>query len=517
MKKAIARVCELVVPVALAAGCLCGCALQAPTAKRPENASAVVPPSSITSPSSATAAVRDGDGSGTTETLVRQDKAGLVRVRIENGQASIRLEPQRWNAAYGAELEAVGQMFEGLETIDFSDPSLFAPIDRTDDVPIKDVCIGTVPNFSDWPLYDFPVPMAMLLREDGRVEAVFADPFATRFSSEWMLLPFLEDVESLYIDISSGDGRGDASIYAICADGLRYDLKYLYSHTVSDVFGVKWTCVLADSPLEAVPLTVQLQLLEDGAARFAIFDGGGLIAEYEGTHAFVLAEGQEYYPPTLVLDLALGECNSPAIQARGDIKGAYFYELGVQDLFLYLWQSFGDALYVDEGGQPITEYWLSGYGEHPEDYDAASDATFGHIYDGFWVTELETLGGFGNEYQGCLRFMDETQVEYEILSADFGVIDRYTGSYSIVPDDGSPSGQLMVFDLELDWTSAEGGEGAYGGAFPRREIKGAYIAEMTNHPELYLWLSDGDALYDNQFNGLNGPQTAYTFTCAPIG
>ncbi|MDL2214260.1 hypothetical protein LJB76_01715 [Clostridia bacterium OttesenSCG-928-O13] len=499
MKRIVAWVCVMAV---LGVACLCGCA-----PKVPEDSSSRI--------SSATKAV-DDDDSGTGEPLIRQDVDELVQVRIEDGQASIRLNPQRWEERYGAEFSEAGQMFGDMEFVDFSDPSFFAPIDRMDGVAIRDVCIGTVPGFSDWSMYSFPVPVAMLLREDGRVEAVFADPFATHYTSEGMMLAFLVDVESLYVDVSSGDGRGDPSIYAICADGLRYDLQYLFSHTVTNVFDVKWSCVLADSPLDAVPLTVELQLFEDSAAQLTIFDGGGLIAEYAGNHVFVLAEEQDYRPPTLVLDLALEACNRPEIQTRGDIKGSYFYEIGIQDMFLHLWQSFGDALYVDEGGTPITEYWLSGYGEHDEDYDATSDADFSHIYDGFWVTELETFGGFGNEYQGCLRFVDETSVEYEILSGDFGMIDKYIGSYSIVPDDSSPSGYLMVLELYLDWTSAEGGEGAYNGDFPRREIKGSYVAEMTNHPELYLWLRDGDALYNNQFNDLDGPQTAYTFTCTPI-
>ncbi|MDL2253591.1 hypothetical protein LJC49_05890 [Ruminococcaceae bacterium OttesenSCG-928-I18] len=496
-RRMISWICLLAM---LSVACLCGCTQET-----------AADSSSHVSPIPESMGESMGDGA---EILIRQDVDELAAVRIEDGQASIRLDLSRWEELYGAEFIEVGQMFGDLEVIDFSDPAFFAPIDRVDDVPIKDACIGAVPNFSDWSMYSFPVPVAMLLREDGRVEAVFADPFATRYTSEGMLLAYIEDVESLYVDISSGDGRGDPSIYAVCADGLRYDLQYLFSHTVSEVFGIEWSCVLADSPLEAVPLTVQLQLFEDSTAQLTIFDGGGLKAKYEGNHEFVLAEDQEYRPPTLVLDLALGECYSPAMQARGDIKGSYFYELGVQDLFLHLWLSFGDSLYVDEGGDSITEYWLSGYGEHPEDYDAASVADFRYLQDGDWVTELEAADGYFEGYQAILRFEDENHVDFLVTLGGYEVIDAYTGSFSIIDDSGSPSGYLMVFDLALDWTSAEGG-GADDGAYPRREIKGTYIAEMTNHPELYLWLSDGDGLYNNQFNDLNGPKTEYTFAFLP--
>ncbi len=86
------------------------------------------------------------------------------------------------------------------------------------------------------------IPVAVLLREDGRVEAVFADPFISVYSSEGLLLPFLEDVVSLDVAMSSGDGRGDPSIYATCADGLRYDLQYLFSHTYVDIFDTIWSC-----------------------------------------------------------------------------------------------------------------------------------------------------------------------------------------------------------------------------------------------------------------------------------
>lgn len=497
MKKAIAWVCVILMMAVGAVGFLSGCAQRAPASKEPESS-----PSAVI------------DNRDVPEILFREDVEGLVQVRIEDGQAFIRLNPQQWDELYGAELAKAGQMFEGMEKIDFSDPAFFVSIDRTESIPITDACIGYVPNFSDWSLYDFPVPMAMLLREDGRVEAVFADPFVEIFSSEGMTLPFLENVESLYVDISSGDGRGDPSIYAVCLGGLRYDLKYLLSHTVSDVFDVNWSCVLADSPLEEVPLTVQLQLFEDSTARLTIFDGGGLIAEYAGNHEFVLAEDQEYRPPTLVLDLMLEECDSPALQARGDIKGSYFYELGVQDLFLHLWLSFGDSLYVDEGGDPITEYWLSGYGEHPEDYDAKSVADFRYLHEGDWVTELEAANGYFEGYQGILRFEDETHVEFLITLGGYEVIDAYTGSFSMIKDSGSPSGYLMVFDLALDWTSAEG-DGADDAASPRRAIKGTYIAEMTNHPELYLWLSEGDGLYNNQSSDLNGPKAEYTFFFLP--
>ncbi|MDL2327368.1 hypothetical protein LJC64_01740 [Ruminococcaceae bacterium OttesenSCG-928-A11] len=447
--------------------------------------------------------------SDTAEILIRQDVDELAAVRIEDGQASIRLDLSRWEELYGAEFTEIGQMFGDLEVIDFSDPAFFAPIDRVDDVRIKDVCIGTVPNFSDWSMYSFPVPVAMLLREDGRVEAVFADPFATRYTSEGMLLACLEDVESLYVDISSGDGRGDPSIYAICADGLRYDLQYLFSHTVSEIFDVEWSCGISEEG------DLQLRLFEDGTAHLAILVGGSPVAEYVGSHSFVLAEDQEYRAPTLVLNLTLEYCDAPAIQARGDIKGAYFYEFGVQDMFLHLWLSFGDALYVDEGGDSITEYWLSGYGEHPEDYDAASVTDFRYLQDGDWVMELEAVSGYFEGYQAILRFEDENHVDFLVTLGGYEVIDAYTGSFSIIEDSGSSSGYLMIFDLALDWTSAEGGIGADDAASPRREIKGTYIAEMTNHPELYLWLSDGDGLYNNQFNDLNGPKTEYTFAFLP--
>lgn len=342
-RRLVSWVCLIAV---LSAACLCGCA-QETTADSTTHLTSI--PESID--------VSMGD---TAEILIRQDVNKLVEVHIENGQASIRLNPQRWDALYGAELAEISPMFEGEESIDFSDPSFFVPIHRTDDVPIKEACIGTVPGFSDGSLYSFPIPIAMLLREDGRVEAVFADPFATYFSSEGLLLPFLAGVEALYVDISSGDGIGDPSIYALCADKLRYDLQYLFPHTISEVFGVKWSCALASPPMET---TMQLQLFEDGAAKLTFFDGHNPMAEYTGTHEFVLAEDQEYRPPTLVLNLTLTACHNPAIQAQSSIKGSYFYELGVQDKYLQLWQSFGDALYVDESGTPITEYWLSGYGE----------------------------------------------------------------------------------------------------------------------------------------------------------
>lgn len=497
MKKPIAWVCVLSVVAILGTFFLTGCTSQT-SASTGSKASSIVAP------------IDDSKGSAN-ELLIREDAEGLVQVRIEDGQVSMRLEPERWEELYGAELEEVSQWFDGMETIDYSDPSFFASIDRAEDIPIIDACIGTVPNFSGWALYDFPVPVAMLLREDGRIEAVFADPFVERLSTEGMLIPILEDVESMYVDISSGDGRGDPSIYAVCADGLRYDLKYFFSHTVSEIFGVEWSCTLEDLGLETEPQTIQLQLFEDSSAQLTIYNGNALVAEYLGNHELVLAEGQDYYPPTLVLDLALVECYSPAIQERGDIKGSYFYQLGVQDMFLYLWQSFGDALYVDESGTSITEYWLSGYGQHPEDYDAESVADFRYLYDGDWVTELEAANGYFEGYQGILRFEDETHVEFLITVGGYEVIDVYTGSFSIIEDAGSLSGHLMVFDLALDWTSAEGGGGADDGAFPRREIKGTYIAEMTNHPQLYLWLSDGDGLYNNQFNDTNGPKTEYMF------
>ena len=129
------------------------------------------------------------------------------------------------------------------------------------------------------------------------------------------------------------------------------------------------------------------------------------------------------------------------------------------------------------------------------------------------MTELEPSDGIRGAYVGVLRFWDEGIAEFLITIDRNEVIDAYMGSYSIVPDEDDPgvSRLLMVFDLALDWTNAEG-EGA---GFPRREIKGTYVAEMTNLPELYLWLSEGDGLYNNQFNNLDGPKTDYTFAFLP--
>lgn len=228
MKRAKSWVCLLLMMTILGTACLSGCSLITPAGSAAE--------------SSFSAASEEDSGSRAPEPVIRQDAEGLVQVRIEDGQAFIRLEPQRWDELYGAELAEVGEMFEDMESIDFSDPSFFVLIERPDDVPIKEACIGTVPGYSDWSLYSFPIPVAILLREDGRVEAVDAAPFTSVYSSEGLLLPFLEDVLSLNVDIASGDGRGDPSIYATCADGLRYDLKYLFSHTVTDIFSTDWSC-----------------------------------------------------------------------------------------------------------------------------------------------------------------------------------------------------------------------------------------------------------------------------------
>ncbi len=498
MKKAKNWVCLLLVMSILGTACLSGCSSKMPAASAAESSSI---------------AASEEDGGRATEPIIRQDAEGLVQVRIEDGQAFIRLEPQRWEDLYGAELAESREMFEGEDAIDFSDPSFFAPINRTDDVPVKEACVGTVPGFSDWSLYSFPIPVAVLLREDGRVEAVFADPFISVYSSEGLLLPFLEDVVSLDVAMSSGDGRGDPSIYATCADGLRYDLQYLFSHTYVDIFDTIWSCEVETANPRQPTLNVQLQFLENNTANLTITDEVGPVADYVGSYEFVLAEDQEYRPPTLLLDLTLGLCYDSAIQARGDIKGAFFYQFGVQDSFMQLWLSFGDALYVDAGGTPMTEYWLSGWGQHDEDYATETDPAFSRLLEGNWVTELEPSDGIRGAYVGVLRFWDEGIAEFLITIDRNEVIDAYMGSYSIVPDEDDPgvSRLLMVFDLALDWTNAEG-EGA---GFPRREIKGTYVAEMTNLPELYLWLSEGDGLYNNQFNNLDGPKTDYTFAFLP--
>lgn len=358
MKRVILRVGALLVAAALGAACLAGCGPKA-IAGQGGGASSVAAPSVAAPSSSAAPAAAESGGDNGAGALVRRDAEGLVQVRVEAGRAYIRLEPDRWDALYGDALRQAGQMFEGMETIDFSDPQLFAPIGRVEDSPIKDACVGVVPNFSDWALYDFPVPMVMLLREDGRVEALAADPFVLEYGSEGAL-PYLEDIEALAAG-SSGEGQGGPTIYATGTDGLRYDLAHLFSLAMGgELCGTEWSGEVEAAGPEQPAMHVQLRLFEDGAARFTVTGAAGPAAEYAGGWQLVLAEGQTYRPPTLVLELALEQCSDPAIQARGDLKGAYFFELGIQDLFLNLWLNDGDAL-LAPGEVPREAYWLSGY------------------------------------------------------------------------------------------------------------------------------------------------------------
>ena len=416
--------------------------------------------------------------------FVCEDKDGLVTLRVSGGAAEIRLNPERWESLYGV---------DDLK-MDFSNPDKFIPV-YTDNGKIREACIGTVSQFSEWSgmWNDFPSPVIMMIMEDGTIEWAGVDPYAFEtyhpFFYSHGALPWLEDIVSLKFSENNGKGIGEPTIYATDADGLRYDLSELFTHALTDMRNLGWYCTLEsqDQNLERLGY---LNINGDGTASFEIKSDNAMLSRYEGSYELILAEDQKYPPGVLVLDLRLKESEGPQLGRHQSIKGSFFCEMGVQDLFMQLLPNDGDSLNVG-AENPQMEYWFQtdigfDYGDDDWGSDVGTDIL------GTWTSfYAETYDG--EDVTLYLEFRKDGTMEYFYGYPESDIVERFQGDYYIVSwsATGIYPPQTVVFDLQLAGGLAmEDGIESYGfsGAYRMYSYDG-YDSDM-----LMVTHIDGDPL-----------------------
>jgi hypothetical protein len=296
---------------------------------------------------------------------------GLVQIRIEDGQASIRFDLERWGELHSFyDAGFMELMYPSVTVADLKEgPFLIEGLyDR-----VKDACIGKIDYIDRDGHLTFVTPSVVLLLEDGRLHWFRADPFATAYKLDdsWTVytgvLPWIDGIVSLFYESelsfeTDNSENGAMTIFADDFEGRRFDLRIPCSFTYFFIW--PWVCELEvygyDDALYGV-----FDFEENGDVTFIKAAGyhqpyADVLEIYKGSYYMSLAEGERYRPGVMVFDLYIdwwiwegdGEITSPR-----EIKGAYFAEINEHST-LILCLAEGDALHNMFGDIPLEYFYL---------------------------------------------------------------------------------------------------------------------------------------------------------------
>jgi len=161
--------------------------------------------------------------------LVRKDKEELVELRIENGEAELLFNIERWDALYGIR-EFGERNYPGAALEE-------GPFPLELQGRVKDACIGKVAELNTEWAEPFAMPAVLLLMEDGSVAWTQANPYMAAYGLVIDPLPWLGGIASLSYE-SDREGFGNMTIYAIGNDGARYDVRIPCG--LISVFAAEW-------------------------------------------------------------------------------------------------------------------------------------------------------------------------------------------------------------------------------------------------------------------------------------
>ena len=373
------------------------------------------------------------------ELIIVEDPLGLATLHIEDGKAKIRLDPEKWEELYDVELR-----------MDFSNPETFIPV-RTDAETVRDACIGEVSNFSAWHgmWTEFPVPMLIMVMDDGTIESAGLDPVIfdphLPYINSYSTFTQLGNIVSLLWVENDGEGIGGPTVYATSSDGLRYNLAKIFTHSISDPRSFSWYCSL-DYENNTTQRFGYLTLDYDGTAIYEIGAAPDKVSKYKGSYEIVFAEDQKYPAGTIVLNLTLVDSNDPQIAKQKSIKGSYVCEMGVQDIYMQLWQNDGDSL--NAGAEnPQMEYGFQE--DEGSGFNALKEASSADLL-GTWVA-FNVVSQEGVELTLFLEFGKDNRMEYFYGYPNSDIVERFEGSYYIVQktDDGLYEPGTILFDMSL--------------------------------------------------------------------
>lgn len=306
--------------------------------------------------------------------IIREDKEKLVKVAINDGEATISFDFDRWEQLHQLKENA----FDFIDT-DAMEEGPF-PM-KVESGKVVDAYIGKIQSIS-FAEYEFIMPTVVLLMEDGSLEWFFADPYNTidlkdiggeyedyeNFTSMGKL-SHKDDYVSFSYE-SDGEGYGNDTIYIRNSVGEKFDFRYLLYET-NLTFGT-WVCSLPPGDYMHGFITFS----EDGTVKWEIGDMdeddinkiGQAYEIWEGIYEFIKTDDREYPIGTLLLDMGgwwiyEGEGD---LGYEGQIKSSYRTDFSPSgDLVLYY--NDGVDLYQFKKNHKRFDFW--NHYDYEEDYD----------------------------------------------------------------------------------------------------------------------------------------------------
>lgn len=300
-------------------------------------------------------------------TLYFEDEERLVRVALEDGEASISFNGESWNETYGFQRDDIYFVSDTMQDEYF-------PI-RVKSGNVIDVCIARVLAMGPYsPMDGFVLPIVVLLMDDGSIEWLYASPNIVFDSGEFgeKKQYYIDTYEKLaYRDnfvsfscVSSGEGFKDKRIYAINSHGDRYNFFEMYLE--NQLYDTAWMCELEEDSLYGY-----LKINKDGSADFSIsgvkyvdLSSSDIFQIWAGTTNYVKSPDHHLPLGTLTFDMV--QAIEPSVDGQmlpRDMQGSYQAEITRKENGqITLYHSAGDKLYPSSGETLVFDAWF--YGEH---------------------------------------------------------------------------------------------------------------------------------------------------------
>lgn len=284
-----------------------------------------------------------------------EDTKGMAVVKIQDGEASIAINPKNWS--------------DVPENLDRDKQTAFCKINGLAG-KISAACVGEISDLSqtfggDGP---FTTPIAVFLMEDGSLEWVTVNPWwyvsgaeqgYDKVAHSWGKIPWMENITSLSFG-SENDGDGSrTTIYATDKDGLRYNLKYPCNF--QSLLHTTWRYTVDPEDKDALYLTFEDFERVDLDLRW----GAQPLENFFGTYKLYLAEDgkQGKQAGCIEFDFTLGWWiyeGEGEIDRPTAIKGTFFTQFSRDwSLSLTLWPADGDPLYATREKTPDEYRFLS--------------------------------------------------------------------------------------------------------------------------------------------------------------
>ncbi len=320
-----------------------------------------------------------------------EDGEGLVRIALENGEASISFNVECWNETYGSQSDGVYFIPDTLQDV-------FFPIIVISG-NVMDVCVARVSSMGTYlPTDEFELPVVVLLMDDGSIEWCYADPNVTLYSYEFssrdmycmntyekLVYKFSDDFVSIKCvpDSVNSDGM---RINAINSYGYSFDFHELYLE--KQLFENVWMCELQEDSLYGY-LTVDA----DDTATFSI--SGVEYVDWSSSDRHLIRSGMASYVTSPDDSLPLGaitfdmelatESSVDGQMLPQNITGSYMGEITFdKNGQMTLFHNDGDKLYPSSGETLVFTSCFYGSGKKAEDelqgfyaYIRVSDRTKG--------------------------------------------------------------------------------------------------------------------------------------------